>query len=249
MDLTEGKFFGDLQEATASFGRSIPDLMNALDAVTPHAMLGDLRATRRFTTYYLLVADELGAVVAEIKRTMPAGVVEAVLRREIYLVPLEAPSPDGYGVVLMMVNIARSLAGAPREHLDWNLDNPAGFKRFSRVADQVLLERDSSHPLEHAMKILGLTATDMGEILDVSRQAVEKWMLSGVPADRSARILTIDEIATVLHQHLRRGAVPGVARKKADAFEGSTLLEALAGGHEQAILDRVKDSFDYGSVA
>lgn len=249
MDPAEGIFFGDLEEATASFGRSIPELMGALDAVIPRAMQGDLRATRRFATYYLLVADELGTIVAEVKRTIPVGVVTSVLRHQIYVVPFEAPSQDGYGVVLAMVNIARSVAGAPREPLEWKMGDATGYWRFSKATDQVLFERTSSQPLERAMKILKLTASEMGRLLGVSRQAVEKWMVSGVPAERSARITTMDEIATVLHQHLRQGAVPGVVRKEADAFEGGTILEALARGQEQDVLDRVKASFDYATVA
>ena len=230
-------------------GSAFPGLLSGLDAVTPRALLGELQATRRFTTYYMLAADEISAIIAAAKAGVSPRIVESLLRRQIVVVPFEAPSPDGRGIVLAMVNMTRLVTGPPPMSLHLHMPDADAYDRFLRVTDRVLFERESAQPLEHAMKVLELTSTDMGRIMGVTRQAIEKWRLSGPPAERSSRLITIDEIATILQSRLKPGYVPTIVRRPARAFEHKSFLEVLAEGREDDVLEKVKESFDYSSVA
>ena len=66
-------------------------------------------------------------------------------------------------------------------------------------------EQRSASPLRRAMTTLDLSSSDIAELMGVERQAVEKWLLAGPPADRVAKIGALAEIADILSYRLRDG--------------------------------------------
>lgn len=240
---------GDVEEATRRLERGLPDVVAAFDVVVPGAFAGEVGAARRFTLYYMLVAQRVAEDVESLRPNVAAGLVEGLLRSEIVSMPLVAPAPSAHGVLLAMVNKARWIAGAGTVFLEPRVSNVADWGRYRRSIQSALMEQERSAPLQRAMEILDLSSSEIGDIMGVSRQAIDKWLLSGVPADRSTRITTIAEIATVLHRRLRRGHVPGVVRRPAPAFGGRSFLDLMKDEREDDVLATVRSSFDYASVA
>ncbi len=99
------------------------------------------------------------------------------------------------------------------------------------------------------MTTLELTSSDVAEFMGVKRQAVDKWLFAGPPVDRSGKIGAISEISDILRHRLRAGMPAVVARRRADAYGGRTMLELIAADEHEWLLQSVRESFDYGRVA
>ena len=54
------------------------------------------------------------------------------------------------------------------------------------------------------------------------------------------RVVTIAEIAIILHRRLREGHAPGVVRRPAPMFEGTSFLELMRDGREDEVLAAVR---------
>jgi predicted transcriptional regulator len=68
-------------------------------------------------------------------------------------------------------------------------------------------------PLRRAMTTLDLSSGDVADLMGVKRQAVDKWLLAGPPADRTSKIGAIAEIADLLRYRLRDACGRGAARR------------------------------------
>ena len=89
----------------------------------------------------------------------------------------------------------------------------------------------------------------MAALMGVTRQAVDKWLVTGPPAGRITKIGSVVEIADILRHHLQDGMPAIVARRPADAYGGCSMLEMIAGDDHEQLLRSVQRSFDFNSVA
>lgn len=247
--MTHDVLSGTLEEAARCLAAELPDVERALDAVTVRALRGEIDATRRFVVYYRLAAEQISALVAKAHPDIEVGIVAHLLWHEMPEVSWVAPQQDGIGILSAMVDKTRWISGSAPMQLKWQAGDAKSWWRFSRAVEVAVEEQRTADPLSRVMSLFDLNATEMGRIMGVTRQAIEKWRLSGPPAERSERIVTMAEIASVLHRRLRAGHVPAVVRRPADRFGGRSFLEALEQGEEQEVLAAVRSSFDYASVA
>lgn len=108
---------------------------------------------------------------------------------------------------------------------------------------------DPSLPLVRLRTVLGLNRTELARLFGVRRQAVDQWSAHGVPADRQEKLATLGAIADLLEAKLKADRIPGVVRRAAPAFDGRSALEAIAAGDQDAVLDELRDAFDWASAA
>jgi len=243
----------DLAVASKTAAAVIPDIVAALDRLMPQLFAGGDRAVVR--RYWLFVHEASQALTALPARNPaalpPASVVFELLRRDMVGVPWVAPSPDGIGVVTVLVDRLRgSLAGLPQEYVRANHDiDTHRFGWFLKSIAQVEYEQERSSPLRRAMTTLDLSSSDVARLVGVKRQAVDKWLLAGPPAGRLGKVGTIADIADILRHRLRDGVPAVVARRPAEAYGGRTMLELIAADEHEWLLGSVKESFDYSRVA
>lgn len=103
--------------------------------------------------------------------------------------------------------------------------------------------------LKRVMELFELDRTELASLFGVKRQAVEQWERRGVPADRQAKLATIVAIGQLLHQKLRPGLLPGVARRKASVYQGGTMLQMIAEDRHEELLKSIRESFDWAATA
>lgn len=103
--------------------------------------------------------------------------------------------------------------------------------------------------LRRVMELLELDRTELAGLFDVKRQAVEQWEQRGVPVDRQAKLVTIVAIVELLGQKLLPGALPGVVRRKAPAYQGRSMLQMIAEDKHEALLESIRESFDWATTA
>jgi hypothetical protein len=129
---------------------------------------------------------------------------------------------------------------------DWDL-NEVQLVRFSHAVLDELSAAD--RPLEHISDTVGLTRTELAALFGVRRQAVDQWEVRGVPPERQEKLATLGEIADLLAAKLKRERIPGVVRRPAAAYGDRSILDAIAGGDEELVLEQLREAFDWASAA
>lgn len=249
----EDLFELDLSEATARVcDQVVPDVAAALDRVMPLVAHGDRMAVRRYLAYVDEAASALTALPErEPGHLPPAAVVCTMIRQDAVGLRWLAPSLDGPGVVMVLVDRLRGFAGGlPQEcgRVSRDVDVHA-FRRFAKEVAEGMQRREQTSPLRRAMEILDLSSGDVAGLMGVKRQAVDKWLLAGPPPERTTKVAAIAEIADLLRHRLREGLPPAVVRRSAEAYGGRSMLDVIADDEHEWLLGSVRDSFDFHRVA
>jgi hypothetical protein len=253
MILIEELFETDLEAASKMACSVVPDVVAALDLLMPRLVSSGDRATlRRYSIFVNAAAEALTALPARHPEALPpASVVYELLRRGTAEVPWVTPSGDGLGVVTVLVDRLRGLAGGLRPQCvgtrhDIDVHR---FSWFLKSMAEIEHEQASASPLRRAMTTLELSSSEMADLMGVKRQAVDKWLLAGPPEDRMQKIGAVAEIADLLRYRLRDGMPAVVARRNAEAYGGRSMLDMIADDEQEWLRQSVKESFDFTRVA
>lgn len=96
---------------------------------------------------------------------------------------------------------------------------------------------------------LGLSKTELGRLFGVSRQAIDGWHRAGLPAARQTKAATVAATVDLLSHRLKRERLPGIARRRARAYGGLTMLEMIERGRHDELHDLTRRSFAWASSA
>lgn len=160
----------------------------------------------------------------------------------------------GKGVALAVVSLLRQtlpntepLKLPPRRRLPgWDLDDRDAVRFYRDVS--YLLDKAEA-PLGRIRRVLDLNRTELATLFGVSRQAVERWEAQGVPAERQDKLSTLSAIVDLLEAQLKPDRIAGVARRPASAYGDRSIIEAIAAGEENLVLDELRDAFDWARTA
>ncbi|WP_419854672.1 helix-turn-helix domain-containing protein [Candidatus Poriferisodalis sp.] len=246
---------GDLESASEAAARAFPDVVAALDVLVKGLDRdGDLATIRR----YWWQIDTVSRTLADLPRREPdfttyvsRTLLANLSRRSAAETYWAAPSADGIGALTVLVDRLRgAVRGLPHECTKPRLGiDEHRFAWLLKSFSDIELEQRYAEPLRRAMAILDLSSRDVAEMMGVTRQAIEKWLLAGPPPDRLAKVGALAQIADILQHRLRAGMPAAVARRHADAYSGRSMLEVIADGEHEWLADSVRASFDYATVA
>jgi len=249
-----------------------PGLITELRGSLNDALEGSEDGARRYVCSYRLLTD---ALLGEAHRALPQAVIDAgdgqLAIADAYGQParalfgvlqntsVEAPftpwvnvCDHAEAVALHATNSLRLLIGAhvlapPAEPVRPPVDDLAA-QRFQRYV-RLQLSRNDENPLERLMRVFGLSKSELGRLFRVRRQAVDGWLMRGVPAERQDKLATLLALADLLERKLKSDRVPGIARRPTDAYGGQTMLELIAEDRHRALLGIVRASFDWSQAA
>ncbi|MCD6497644.1 MAG: hypothetical protein J7M25_04975 [Deltaproteobacteria bacterium] len=124
------------------------------------------------------------------------------------------------------------------------------FERFRRYVVRELRTARRQTPLHIIAEVFDLNDTELARLFGITRQAVQKWLRTGnVPGDRRAKVVTTLQIAEVLLRNLKPDRIPGIVRKPAGWFAGKSIVEMISDDRHDAVLDRIRASFDWSATA
>ena len=103
--------------------------------------------------------------------------------------------------------------------------------------------------LDHLETSFGLTGSELGRLFGVRRQAVEQWRERGVPASRQVKLARLGEIADFLALRVKADRIPAVVRREGEAYGDRSVLDAIAAGDEDLVLDELRAAFDWAVAA
>ncbi|HSL57784.1 MAG TPA: hypothetical protein VK866_08075 [Acidimicrobiales bacterium] len=115
---------------------------------------------------------------------------------------------------------------------------------LGELADE-LDRRLSGRRLERVMRRWQLSRAELGALFGVTRQAASKWMVSGVPAERSAQVADIEAITDLLVRYLRTERIPAVVRRRVERLGGRSLIELVAAGRSNEALHLTRQMFAF----
>ncbi len=122
-------------------------------------------------------------------------------------------------------------------------DSPQWLDRFAAELDR----HRGAAVLQRVLDVWGLNHSDAARVLGVSRQALAKWFVSGVPAERSGAVADLAAATDLLVRYLRRDRIPTVVRRPIAATGGRSLVDVATASTAQA-LDQCRRMFDFSLV-
>jgi hypothetical protein len=117
----------------------------------------------------------------------------------------------------------------------------------ARLAEE-LDRRLGARGLAHVMRAWRLSATALGELFGVSRQAASKWLDDGIPADRAPQVADLEAITELLQRYLKADRIPAVVRREAPGLGGESLMSLVASGRSAEALALTRQMFAFGDL-
>jgi len=107
----------------------------------------------------------------------------------------------------------------------------------------------NASPLQRTVRLWDISATQLGQMFDISRQAASKWLTEGAPAARRDQVAVLGQATDLLDQWVKRERIPAVVRRRVDALGGRTRLDVALAGEFEMLRDEVADTFDLTRIA
>ena len=173
---------------------------------------------------------------------------------EVPFSPLITQFGQDVGVGVVMIDALRTmLPGCLQLRISassgWpDLPDGADPDRFRSLVDIAL--RSSEPPLVRARNLFDLSTAELADLFGVRRQAVEQWEQRGdVPAARREKLANLLSIGELLERKLSPGRLPLVARRRADAYGGLTMLDMVKRDRDDELRELTERAFDWASTA
>ena len=216
------------------------DLVNEVERALPKALRGEAAAARRYARAWrglvrsLLASHDAAAAAADV----------------LNHVALTAPfHPDGPIQALLSAanGIIDGMRSSPVSSAPAPIPTTLHYERFTLAVLDELSGRDSD--LARLMAGWQLSVSDVARLFGVTRQAVQQWLDDGVPPARQPTLLQVLRIADLLEGNLQSSRIPAVVRSDSAAYGGRSMLELIADGRHDELLNSVERSFDWASTA
>ncbi|MHB8288275.1 MAG: hypothetical protein ACYDEY_03400 [Acidimicrobiales bacterium] len=157
----------------------------------------------------------------------------------------------GFGVVAIDA-IRLLLPGCSRLRIDvssgWpDLPEGSDVARYHRLVDLAL--RSMQPPLARVRELFDLNTGEIAELFGVKRQAVEQWEQNGdVPAARREKLANLLSVGELLERKLSPGRLSLVARRRADAYGGLTMLDMVRSDRDGELRKLTEQAFDWAGT-
>lgn len=132
---------------------------------------------------------------------------------------------------------AAALAHTLRHDPDW-------LDAFSAAMQQ---ER-SANQARWVFESWGINQSEAGRLFGVSRQAVSRWMIDGIPSTQVAAFADLTAATDILTHYVKLDRLPAVVRRPAEAFDGESLLDMLGDGRTADIVSACRTMFQFADV-
>lgn len=117
-----------------------------------------------------------------------------------------------------------------------------------RIVDRLDHQLNAS-PLQRTVMLWDISATQLGEMFGISRQAASKWLTDGAPAGRRDQVALLGQATDLLDQWVKRERIPAVVRRPVERLGGRSRLEVALAGELDVVRDELADTFDLTRIA
>lgn len=107
----------------------------------------------------------------------------------------------------------------------------------------------NASPLQRTVRLWDISATQLGEMFGISRQAASKWLSDGAPAGRRDQVALLGQATDLLDQWIKREQIPAVVRRPVEQLDGRSRLDVALAGEFELLRDELADTFDLTRIA
>lgn len=130
---------------------------------------------------------------------------------------------------------AEVIARSPEVHV-----SPSWVGRFVGELDR-MSEREA---FGRVLDTWGISNAEAGRLFGVSRQAIGKWRVNGLPDERRAAVGDLAAVTDLLVHHLKRERIPAVVRRPAERLGGCSMIDLVGERRTGELLDVTRAMFD-----
>lgn len=221
-----------------------------------HSLLGDVleSASQELPDLVRKTDDQFGILTAShVLSVEPTRYLDHLIS-DVPFSPLLARFGRDVGVGIVAIDALRLLLpGCAQLRVDalpgWpDLPEGSDTTRYRRLVDIAL--RSMQPPLGQVRDLFNLNTSEIADLFGVSRQAVEQWDHSGdVPGPRREKLANLLSVGLLLERKLSPGRLPLVARRRADAYGGVTMLDMVRADRDGELLEITERAFDWSATA
>jgi predicted transcriptional regulator len=102
--------------------------------------------------------------------------------------------------------------------------------------------------LRWVLGVWGVSASEASRLFGVSRQAVSKWLVQGVPSERIVTVANLAAATDLLVRYLKPDRVPATVRRKASRLGDRSLLDLVAADDSHGVLEACRGMFDFSAA-
>jgi hypothetical protein len=128
------------------------------------------------------------------------------------------------------------------------LDHHSGDPEWLDAFAAALERRRQGKSLARILDVWDLSQSEAGRRFGVSRQAVAKWLGTGIPAERAEVVADLAAATDLLVRYVKRDRVAAVVRRPAPGLNGWSLLDLWSQGQYREILNACREMFDFAGV-
>ncbi|MHB8263342.1 MAG: hypothetical protein ACYDGY_06305 [Acidimicrobiales bacterium] len=254
-----------LEDATEQFA--------VFSEAMPHALRGEWPAIKVLVEqWHTLVDDVVGSAADELPKLVrrvddgfamvtsthqwseePIRHLDRLIS-DVPFSPLIAQFGQDIGVGVIAIDAVRLLLPGYTqlnlgESLGWpDLPEGTDTSRYLRLVGLAI--RSMQPPLVRVKELFGLSNNDVAQLFAVTRQAVDQWEESGdIPTARREKLANLLSVGELLERKLRPGLLPLVAKRKAGAYGGMTMLDMVASDRNAELLELTERAFDWSGTA
>jgi hypothetical protein len=99
--------------------------------------------------------------------------------------------------------------------------------------------------LDFIQAIFGLSETELARLFGVTRPAVAKWRMRGVPVERVADVDRVSELAGYFRKRFIAGRIPQIVRNPGKGLGGKSVLQTVAMRGVEPIYAYLERLFSY----
>jgi transcriptional regulator with XRE-family HTH domain len=256
------KLLGDISEQLVAFREAMPHALRGewssvvvlvnrwhslVDAVLESASYREPQLVRKLD-------DRFGILTAsQVVSEEPVRYLDHLIA-EVPFSPLIRLFGADVGVGLVAIDAVRwLLPGCHQLRFEaspgWpDLPEGSDTTRYRRLVELAL--RSMQPPLPRVRELFDLNTGEVAELFGVTRQAVEQWERNGdVPAARHEKLANLLSVGELLERKLKPGRLPLVARKRADAYGGLTMLDMVRADRDDELRELTERAFDWSVTA
>ena len=129
---------------------------------------------------------------------------------------------------------AEQLFAAHKTQREW-------LDEFSASLDR----RRAGQSFARTLTVWDVSQSEAARLFGVSRQALNKWLAQGAPAERAKAIADLAAATDLLVRYLKRDRIPAVVRRPVPAINGDSLLDLLGQGRTPELLALCRAMFSF----